>query len=126
MHRGRTAFRECFELEKRVHGPEHFATLAVQDSLGNALVGLGRLAEAEALLRQCHDALFRILGPDHPRFLHTVAALSKVLEAQGRRERPTLLRSCLEAQRRTLGPDHADTQTEKQLAALAAARAAKK
>jgi tetratricopeptide (TPR) repeat protein len=51
---------------------------------GIALIDLGRLPEAEAVLMQTIDRDRIVLGAQHPRTLETLTALAQLRSAQGR------------------------------------------
>ena len=76
--------RESFESSRQVLGPEHPTTLLRMSTLGSLLSKLGRLDEAEKLLRPCLEAQRRVLGPNHRETLHTAAHLDAVVKQRSR------------------------------------------
>ena len=97
------------ELEGRF-ADQPLVKAALQDQLGYLLMGLGRAAQAEPLLREAWAARERALGPEHDASLSSSANLAMALEALGRpAEAEPLLRRSFEARVRALGPDHPDT-----------------
>ena len=62
---------------------EHVDTLATASALGTLLVGLGRIEEAEGLLRRVLSGRELALGGEHPRTRAAATNLVLILEAQG-------------------------------------------
>jgi len=91
-------------------GPGHPVTLSARHEHGDLLRRLGRLAEAEQLLRQVHGQRAQTLGNDHPDTLQTAAVLSQPLYLLGRHDESlTWLREAIDGQRRALGNEHPET-----------------
>jgi tetratricopeptide (TPR) repeat protein len=65
--------RPLLARNERVHGPDHYATLALVNNLGAALRQQGRTAEAAPYYERGYDAQLRLRGQDHPA---TVIALN--------------------------------------------------
>ncbi|MFC8617288.1 FxSxx-COOH system tetratricopeptide repeat protein [Micromonospora purpureochromogenes] len=87
-----------------VHATELFGPCAVYQR------GQGRYSFALALLQQAADALYRILGPDHPDSVTAMYRLAGGLWSAGRyAEAMQMGESTWHARRRLLGPDHPDT-----------------
>jgi tetratricopeptide (TPR) repeat protein len=98
------------ETAERLHGEPAADSLAAQHLAGEALRRLGRLAEAEALLRRVLVAREQLLGPDHPDTSLTSAALATPLYLQGQHaESVAYLRRAIAGQRSVLGEDDPET-----------------
>ncbi|WNI19795.1 tetratricopeptide repeat protein [Streptomyces sp. ITFR-21] len=94
----------------RYQGDGHPAALAAQHEQGDLLRRLGKLDQAEQLLRQVHGQRSHVLGPDHPDTLQTAAILSQPLYLLGRHDESlSWLHQAIEGQRRVLGDDHEET-----------------
>jgi len=59
-------YRETLDIERRVLGPEHPATLSLMSGLAVVLSAEGHYAEAEKLERETLEIRRRRFGPDHP------------------------------------------------------------
>ena len=71
---------------------------------------LGRVDEAEKLMRQTYESSRQVLGPEHPTTLFAMGTLGSVLTKLGRLDdAEKLLRPLLDTRRRMLGPNHPDT-----------------
>jgi serine/threonine protein kinase len=104
--------RRAVELRQQILGIEHRDTLQAMDDLGDVLVFLRRLPEAEKLFRDSLEVGRRVLGEEDQITLGSLHQLAWVLGAEGRlSEAVELERQCLEAQLRVLGPENEDTQT---------------
>jgi len=80
------------------------------NNLVNTLNQEGRYADAERLGRETLAIRARVLGPEHPSTMMSLANLATSVLHQGRyTEAEKLLRQVLEVQRRVRGPDHPDT-----------------
>ena len=91
-------------------GHDHEHVLLITRSLGWALRGMGRYAEARDLHRDTLDRHRRILGDDHPETLLTANNLAADLRELGEvRAACNLSRDTLIRRRRVLGPDHPET-----------------
>ena len=73
-------YRQAFDLQRRVLGPENPHTLATMGSLGWAVAQQGRYAEAEKLERAAFEIERRVQGPEHQDTLIT-RAMSSVFSA---------------------------------------------
>jgi len=81
---------------REIYGEVRDATVAARDEgllaaratdgLGNALLELGRAAEAETQLRHSAEMWERLLGPTQPRLANTLHQLGLSLLEQGKRE----------------------------------------
>jgi esterase/lipase superfamily enzyme/Tfp pilus assembly protein PilF len=90
-------------------GMEHPNTAIALNSLGLVYQGLGRYAEAEAVLRRSLDIAAKALGPENYAATLTKKNLSLVYRSQGRlSEAELLLRSVAASTEITLGPEHPD------------------
>ena len=79
-------------------------------TMGNVYEKLGLYPQAQSLVTQAVDIRRRVLGPEHPDTLRTMASLGVNYIDQGRyAEAEKILRETLDARRRVLGPDHPDT-----------------
>jgi hypothetical protein len=109
--------RTCHDLASGLHqqwrdrlGDDHEHVLLISRSLGWALRGLGRYAEARDLHRDTLDRHRRILGDDHPETLFTANNLATDLRELGDvRSARNLARDTLIRRRRVLGPDDPET-----------------
>lgn len=95
---------------EQYQGQEHPDTLTARHEQGDLQRRLGKLAEAEQLLRHVHGQRVQVLGPDHPDSLQTAAVLSQPLYLLGRYDDSLdWLRRAIDGQRRVLGDDHEET-----------------
>ncbi len=98
------------DTSERLNGADHPDTLAARHQQGDSLRRLGKLHEAETVLRRVHGQRERILGADHPDTLQTAAALSVPFYLLGRPDEClTWMSRAIDGQRRTLGDNHLDT-----------------
>ncbi|MGC0316960.1 tetratricopeptide repeat protein [Kitasatospora acidiphila] len=98
------------ETSQRLQGPDHPDTLAARHQAGESLQRLGRIQQAEDLLRTVLTDRERVLGPDHPDTLLTTVALAMVLFLLSRyAESLTHLRQAINGQQHVLG--EGDPQT---------------
>ena len=67
--------RECLEARRTVLTSAHPLTLTAANNLGRLLVDMGRLDEAEVLLREALAGFQLALGEGHPHTRDTTAAL---------------------------------------------------
>ena len=100
--------RKC----RREHGDLDVRTLDCMSVLGKLYSKIGRLDEAEPLLRECWEGRRAVHGATHPRTLISMSTFAVLLQAQGKLgEAEPLFLEALEAQRATLGPKHPNTLT---------------
>ncbi|GAB2723127.1 tetratricopeptide repeat protein [Kitasatospora kifunensis] len=98
------------ETAQRLQGPDHPDTLAARHQAGDALRRLGRIQEAEDLLRTVLTDRERVLGPDHPDTLLTSAALAIPLFLLSRYpESLAYLQRAIVGQQHALGEEHPET-----------------
>lgn len=91
-------------------GDDHPDTLTSKNEMGLLLERLGRVAEAETMLRSALEGRRRALGEEDPITLASMGDLSSVLYWQRKYEEAlTLNRKVLEARRRVFGEEHTDT-----------------
>ncbi|GDY19395.1 hypothetical protein LBMAG56_07400 [Verrucomicrobiota bacterium] len=84
--------------------------LELRDRLATLLKNLGRLAEAEPLVRHNLTICERVLGPDHVNTLSSLNRLAYLLTDRGDVSgAEALYRRALEGYERVLGPEHPDT-----------------
>ena len=97
---------------------------AARTTLGNALSALGRLAEAEVVVRENLTTVTALHGSEHRNTLGTTMNLGMLLEGQGKvDEAASLYEDLIETQRSVLGSEHRDTlATSMQLAGVALSR----
>ena len=70
-----------------------------------------RLADSERLMRETLKSQTRVLGPEDPDTLASMAFLARILNAEDRPEEAEgLARKAFTEQLRILGPQHSDTQ----------------
>ncbi len=85
---------------------------AMQNTLGQSLLGLGEANLAVEVLEKARDTRTTKLGPDHPDTLTSMSDLAGGYQAAGRRDRALpLAEATLKLQKAKLGPDHPDTLT---------------
>ena len=105
-------YRECLEIEERVLGTEHPATLSSVNNLAFLLKSKGDYTAAEPLYRRALEANERVLGTEHPDTLASVNNLAALLHSKGDNfAAEPLYRRALEAHERVLGPEHPATLT---------------
>nr|WP_223187443.1 tetratricopeptide repeat protein [Streptomyces sp. CBMA29] len=98
------------DTSQRLQGAAHPDTLTARHQQGDSLRRLGRLSEAEQLLRSVHHERTAVLGGEHPDTLRTAALLSLPLFLLGRHDESLrCLSGAIDGQRRVLGDDHVDT-----------------
>ncbi|MGH9869647.1 MAG: tetratricopeptide repeat protein [Candidatus Polarisedimenticolia bacterium] len=91
-----------------VDQPEVQAELA--RIMGDVYMNLGLYAPAESLLTKALDIQSRVLGPEHPDTLASMASLGFLYGYQSRNEEAERLQfRTLEMQKRVLGREHAET-----------------
>lgn len=91
-------------------GDTHPVTLECKNNLATALFQLGRLEDAETLLREVGKARTRKLGADHPDTLQTMSDLGFILANLGQfEEAESIQRETVELEQRQLGHDHPET-----------------
>ena len=84
----------------------------LMQTMGATYVGLGLDPQASALLEHAVAIQTRVLGPENPETLDSMALLGKAVENQGRyADAEKLLRQTLAVQQRVLGPDDARTMS---------------
>ena len=90
--RAAEVLNECVDVRLRAL-PEHWFTSDSRSLLGQVLLDLGRVSEAEPHLRETYPHLLRKLGQRH---IHTQEALERLIrlcERQGRTEEARALRT---------------------------------
>jgi tetratricopeptide (TPR) repeat protein len=84
--------------------------LRAASNLASSLGEQGKLAEAEAMLRDLLPVQQRVFGPEHPQTLGTTMNLAIALSEQGKyAEAEAMLRDLLPVHRRVHGPEHPNT-----------------
>ncbi|HJT30944.1 MAG TPA: tetratricopeptide repeat protein [Pirellulales bacterium] len=83
---------------------------AMQNTLGNSLLGLGEAALAIEVFERARGTRTARLGPDHPDTLVTMNHLARAYQLNGQlaKSRP-LFEETLAKRKTTLGPNHPDT-----------------
>lgn len=76
-------FREAWELQRTQLSVDHWQTAQTQGQLGRCLVQLGRLDEAEKLLRSSHGLLLKRFGEGHPQTEAVAGYLRSLEERRG-------------------------------------------
>ncbi len=106
-------FRECLAaFIARVRGPRHPGTLTSLYNLGHVLNDLGRLEEAEPLIRESLELRSSVLGAEHPDTYGSMRSLGWLLRSRGQLdESERLLRAAFEGYRRALGANNPQTLT---------------
>jgi tetratricopeptide repeat protein len=74
-------FRECCADSERVLGPDHRDTLARMASLARLYYAVGRVEDAEVLLRRTAARCERVLPPEDPLALAVRQSLRGIEEA---------------------------------------------
>jgi len=101
--------RETLDIQRKVFGPEHPATLASMDSLADSLTNEGHYEEAEKLERETLDVERRVFGAEDLRTLSSMNSLAETLRREGRlAEAEPLQANALEIERRILGAENPD------------------
>src|SRR5438132_13923047 len=75
-------YRQAFDLQRRVLGPENPHTLATMGSLGWTIAQEGRYAEAEKFEREAFEIERRVQGPEHQDTLISMNALVAILRVE--------------------------------------------
>ncbi len=75
------AYNEALALRERLQGKDAEATLVTLNGLSNALIGLGRHAEAETHALAFHERALRALGADHAFVGHAAKLLVRLYES---------------------------------------------
>jgi hypothetical protein len=84
-------FTQVVELEKRVEGPEHPATLRTISNMANLYVHWGKYPQAEELFTRTLEIKKRVLGPEHPDAAVTLYSLGEVAAHRGDKDRALAL-----------------------------------
>ena len=101
---------EAIAINRRLHGPDHVATLRAVNWYGIVENRQGRSAEAEAVFRDAFDRARSGLGPDHPLTLEIQGNLGLAVWRQSRfEEAAEIQRANVDARRATSGAEHPDT-----------------
>ena len=79
-------YRAALDLRLEISGDDHPATLVARNNLAGALIGAGRNAEAEIMLREIVADRRRVLPPGHADLATALQQLSASLKYQGRPE----------------------------------------
>jgi eukaryotic-like serine/threonine-protein kinase len=96
-------------IQQRALGPDHQDIAGSLDNLAAALLGRGKLAEAEALERLALAMRRKLLGDEHLDVALSLNNLAHVLHAAGQlAEAESLHRQALALRKRLLGNEHAD------------------
>jgi serine/threonine-protein kinase len=101
--------RAAVDIFRRVvtMGLDEINLLPAQKNLALALLRLGEVDEAEALLREILADEHRLYGEEHPRIAFSLSHLGETMWARGRpEEAESYMRSALDMRRRLLGEDH--------------------
>jgi non-specific serine/threonine protein kinase/serine/threonine-protein kinase len=103
-------FDQALELRRRALGPEHPDTRAILVAKAKVLIGLGRTAEAEALMRPLIASPHDDASADDPLALRAIEMLGESeLQRNQWTEAESLFRRSLAGRRKALGEDDADT-----------------
>jgi tetratricopeptide (TPR) repeat protein len=106
------AFTQVLETRKRVHGPDHPATLASMSNLAATYCNQGRWNEAEKLGVQVMEMRKAVLGAEHPNTLNSMMNLASAYSEQGRwTEAEKLEMQVMEVSMTVLGAKHPFTLT---------------
>ena len=70
--------RKGIALQTKVSTPDNTLVLGAQVSLGDCLAALGRIGDAEQLLRQAHTVLVSRFGASDPRALEAEDSLAEL------------------------------------------------
>jgi serine/threonine protein kinase/Flp pilus assembly protein TadD len=108
--RARVLLTQCFQIRRRVLGPNNADTLKSLNTLAKTIYLQGRYAEAEKLFREVLEIRRRVSGPGHPDTLQSQSDLAEDLSVQGRYADALKLRQeTYDTRRRILGPEHPST-----------------
>ncbi len=107
---GLALYDQVLEGRIKILGPEHPETLSSFSKKARILRKIGRLTEAENLLRDLLKTQERLLGQDHSDSLETLHGLANVLAKEQRfSEAKPMFRHLLDLYTQRLGPDHPKT-----------------
>jgi serine/threonine protein kinase len=99
------------EIQRRILGSDHPATLKSMATLGTILANEARYPESEKLRRDVLEASRRVLGPETRDTVRAESSLAHVLNDEGQyAEAERLNREALEIARRKFGPDDEATR----------------
>jgi tetratricopeptide (TPR) repeat protein len=116
-HRNRSVWRiylphVSYVLLSNVVAGDEEKRIALVWRFGMCLYTDGRYNEAEALFIEVMERRKRVLGPEHPSTLTSIANLASTYRKQGRwKEAEDLFVQVIETRKRVLGPEHPDTLT---------------
>ncbi len=115
--------RETVAISERVLGPAHFHTLSMRLDLAAAESLLGPAEGALVSLRQLHNELCGLVGPDHPESLRALGLIGTALSQLGKpAEAGAVYAELVAARRRLRGPEHSLTLAARKLLALTQGR----
>ena len=107
---GEKELRSILEVRVKRDGTNHPDTLHVESWLGNCLRDQKRLDDALPILRRVWEQYGKVLGPIHPRTIHSGFDLATIEFLNGnKKEALQLLLSTAELARVHLGPQHQTT-----------------
>ena len=108
-------YRECFDVQRRVLGPDHPDTLWSMTYQANSMEAQGNYSDAEKLQRATIDIKRQVLGPEHLGTLDSISSLARTLTKAGRYdEAEKLQRQTLDVERRVFGQEYPATVTSLQ------------
>jgi len=104
----------------KIYGPEHFATMAAMNDLGNFYFNAGRLDDALKMREQVLGLARKMLGAENTYTLKSIANLSCSYRVAGRtNDALKLAEEELQLSRKLSGPESLDTLTAMSVLALA-------
>jgi len=103
--------QKALEGQSKHYGPDELNhVIQTLSDLSTAIMGRGRVAEAERMRRRVVQRYEEVLGPDHPKTINALHNLGMVLDEQGKlHEAVAVLQLALEGREKVLGPEHPDT-----------------
>ena len=115
---GEHVLKTYIRRSRRDFGDKDERTLQGISIYGRFLMKIGRLDEAEPLMRETLEVQRATLGPKHPDTLGSMHNLAALLHAQGKlADSETLCKEALEGLCAALGPQHPHTLTTERLLA---------
>jgi hypothetical protein len=106
----RTGLAQAWRSRVADQAVESAERLAAEDNVAQSLMGEGKAAKAEPILRQLHKTEMRVFGAEHRSTLATAANLAQSLSHQGKyADAERINREVLGVLKRVLGAEHPDS-----------------
>ncbi len=114
MPHSRELATQLLEEARKNLGPEHLATLDVEDAYAGLLLMLGQFQTGISLLESLADRRMELQGKDHPDALRSMHNQATGLLMSGQFETARqILEPVIEGRKRALGPAHPETLTSR-------------